>query len=119
MRILKLFPLGLILFSHVVSATPQDLRFSVRHYEYLSTNGADGFLMTLKGMLDAFGTANAVLVVRGQAPLYCEPDSLVLTHENAAQILASEMKVTRRIPNAPLSLVLLDGLKRTFPCSTK
>jgi hypothetical protein len=89
---------------------------SLQYYSALKASGGDSFALIVKGMEDAFGTANAVSMVERRVPMYCQPDSLVLNVENALRILDDEVKRTSRVPNTPLSFILLDGLRRTFPC---
>jgi hypothetical protein len=93
-----------------------NIEMSVRHYEYFKANGGDAFTLYLKGLENGFGVANAFLTIESKRPLYCQPGKLVLTHDNVARILDAEMKVTRRDLDTPLSMVVLDGLRRTFPC---
>ena len=92
---------------------------SVQNFQRLRANGGEAFALVIKGMEDGIGISNAVLVAEGKSPLYCPPPSLVLNHENALQILTSEIAQSKRAPDAPLSLVLLDGLRRNFPCAKK
>lgn len=114
---LKLIP-GLLfnMFASFALAAALPDALSLRHFDAFRNGSGDSFLLLLMGMEDGFGTANVALIVERKKPLYCQPEGLALNPQNTLRILDEEVKRTNRGPDAPLSLVLLDGLKRTFPC---
>lgn len=119
MRQLTLFLMCMVTLTQAVAMAPkQEPRLTIRHYKYmrLSENRVS-FLLNLKGMLDAFSSANGALIVQGQKPLYCQNPTVVLSEREGERILVAELEVTERRPNAALSLALLDGLKKAFPCT--
>ena len=62
--------------------------------------------------------SNAELEGEGRQPLYCPPEKLVITGEQAFQIFRTEVERRKRT-NDPFSnagIYLLKGLIRTFPC---
>jgi hypothetical protein len=70
----------------------------------------------LEGMGQGFDWANTALRVSGQRPLFCEPQSVVLTVEQRVEILERYYKRNRETGTKPLGLTLLKSLKEAFPC---
>jgi Rap1a immunity proteins len=71
----------------------------------------------LAGVRDALQTVNGSFVAQGVAPLFCMPSTLVLSEEQAADIVTrTAAKATRNIDDMPIAIILLRGLKETFPC---
>lgn len=77
----------------------------------------------LQGVSAGLGTAN-ISVSNGQVRelFFCLPELLSLTADNITTILDNEiehaakyMKKTN-LDEFPISILLMDGLKRTFPC---
>jgi hypothetical protein len=70
----------------------------------------------LEGMGQGFDWANTALRASGQRPLFCEPQSIVLTVEQRVDILERYYKRNRETGTKPLGLTLLKSLKEAFPC---
>ena len=71
----------------------------------------------LAGVRDGLQTVNGALVAQGAAPLFCLPPELVLSEEQAADIVTrTAAKAVRNIDDLPIAIILLRGLKETFPC---
>ena len=84
----------------------------------LSTEVADTYI---RGIGEGIMSGNALAAQRG-AGFYCQPKNLVLDPSNYHQILMDQVQDmnSRNTPleDVPVSLILLLGLIRTFPCST-
>jgi Rap1a immunity proteins len=72
--------------------------------------------MYLDGLKDGLIAVNVVLPRTGAAPLFCLPPTLVLTPEQADDILMREAKSHSYPDDMIVSIVLLAGLRKTFPC---
>lgn len=70
----------------------------------------------LKGMRNGFMWANAELQAKGKTPLFCAPDTIVLTIEQELDILARLIKDKQRLRDYPVGPMLLQALTTTFPC---
>jgi hypothetical protein len=71
----------------------------------------------LAGVRDGLETVNGSLVAQGASPLFCMPPTLALTAEQAADIVTrTPGKATCNIDDMPIGIILLKGLKETFPC---
>jgi len=84
--------------------------------------------LVLVGAGDAYSWANATLSKRGDAPLFCTPPSLALNGKNFQSIYREELSRNGALYRATIerqvaaskdlvAFVLLQGLRRTFPCS--
>ena len=77
----------------------------------------------LHGFGNGLILANNELKSRRQPLFYCQPEHLALTSENYRHILNDEigqlMANTPKNPIGPLSIevILMGGLKKTFPCN--
>ena len=72
----------------------------------------------LAGVRDALQTVNGSFVAQGAPPLFCMPPSLALTEEQAEDIVRRiAAMATRDIDDMPIAIILLRGLKETFPCA--
>jgi hypothetical protein len=68
---------------------------------------------------DAFSWSKTMLIQRGDAPFYCQPENLRVTASQAVQILEDGIKGEPRwaeAPEAGLNFALLLSLIKTFPC---
>ncbi len=70
----------------------------------------------LDGLKDGLIAFNIVLPRSGAAPLFCLPPTLALTPEQADDILMREAKSRPYPDDMIVSIVLLAGLRKTFPC---
>jgi hypothetical protein len=97
---------------------------TVGHFEEArrSKSGDDTMKVYLAGIGDAFLLANVELESAKVSPLFCQPPALALNADNYLAILESSMK-EKGLPNGsandelPVVVVLLSGLKKTFPCA--
>ena len=113
---LKILSVALLLSSLVTTTGAQTRELTVRNFEFWKTSENPVFDLSIKVMQESFLYANLTLTFDGRSPIYCQPSRLTLTLSASLEILDKEMRMTTRAPDAPLSLVFLDGLRRTFPC---
>jgi hypothetical protein len=106
----KIISLALVLWVFQAAAAP-----SVADYEkHKNSNTIKTYVL---GLGEAFLYANINLEFNNKAPLFCPPRQLALTTENYVQILDKELRIENFFDSdAPIGLVLLEGLKKTFPC---
>ena len=70
----------------------------------------------LISMGQAYMFANAEFEDRGLGGMYCQPGNLALTGAQYTQIIDSQAARLNPTPDTPVELLLLEGLKYTFPC---
>ena len=70
----------------------------------------------LDGVREGVSIFDAELAVEGRQPLFCMPNNLALTVEQAEDIMMREAEKNTDPDNVPVSLLLVEGLKDTFPC---
>jgi hypothetical protein len=70
----------------------------------------------LDGMRSGVVMFDAALVAAGRQPLFCMPEKLALTVEQAEDIMMREAQKRTDPDDFPISLLLINGLKDTFPC---
>jgi hypothetical protein len=70
----------------------------------------------LDGVRDGLIMHNTAIAQDGQTPLFCLPPKLALTTEQADDILRREAKKNVPADDMPIAIVLLAGLRETFPC---
>ena len=74
----------------------------------------------IMGVGAGFLWANTSLRHEGKTPLYCPPDKRGVSFNQYRAILNRELALPdmRAVdPRTPIELVLLSGLRHTFPCS--
>jgi Rap1a immunity proteins len=97
------------------SANAATVRF--KQYTHPSTEEFRPFnKIYLEGVMEGFVTSNSSLIVDGKPPLFCLPPKLAVTGEQAEDIKMRKAKALSNIDDAPISILLLEGLKETFPC---
>jgi hypothetical protein len=74
--------------------------------------------MYLDGLKDGLIAFNVVIARNGGAPLFCLPPKLALTPDQADDILMREAKSHPYPDDMIVSIVLLAGLRKTFPCAS-
>lgn len=72
--------------------------------------------MYLDGLKDGLIVFNVAIVRNGGAPLFCLPPTQVFTPEQADDILMREAKSHPYPDDMIVSIVLLAGLRKMFPC---
>jgi hypothetical protein len=73
----------------------------------------------LDGLKEGLITFSVVLAREGISPLFCVPQKLALTVDQADDILMREAmraKTAVSLDDIPISIILLAGLRNTFPC---
>jgi hypothetical protein len=70
----------------------------------------------LEGMGQGFDWANTALRLSAQQPLFCEPQTIVLTVEQRVDIVERYLKRFPETGTKPLGVSLLKSLKDAFPC---
>jgi Rap1a immunity proteins len=70
----------------------------------------------LDGLKDGLMAFNIALRRTGAAPLFCLPPTLALTSDQTDDILMQEAKSQRYPDDMIVSIVLLAGLRKAFPC---
>ncbi len=89
---------------------------------YQSVKDTQDFKIYINGVGDGLSLANAELMTTSKSPLYCQPSTLALRAENYLQILrdyiAKNWEKAEKSCGAdcPITILLLMGLKETFPC---
>jgi hypothetical protein len=76
--------------------------------------------MYIKGVGMGYACANVDNKINGLPPLYCPPVNLGVTVENYLDIIDRYIERHKNIkgenPESFIELLLLKGLKETFPC---
>jgi hypothetical protein len=83
---------------------------------YLDFKGQPMTEALLISMGQSYMFANFELEDRGAGLMYCQPENLALTGAQYTQILDQQALRIDPNPNTPVELLLLEGLKYTFPC---
>jgi Rap1a immunity proteins len=73
----------------------------------------------LDGVKEGIVMLNVTLQVEGRPPLFCQPEKLALTVEQAEDIMMRRAKKMPDPDRVPISLILIHGLQDTFPCNEK
>jgi hypothetical protein len=63
-----------------------------------------------------FSLANTAIARRGQSPLYCQPNNLVLTGEQIIDIISRFVEINPALEKATWEAVMLEALENLFPC---
>ena len=75
--------------------------------------------MYLDGVKEGIVMFNVTLQAEGRQPLFCQPEKLALTVEQAEEIMMRKAKKMANPDGVPISLILIHGLQDTFPCDEK
>lgn len=70
----------------------------------------------LDGLKDGLITLNIAIARKGVTPLFCLPPKMALTGDQADDILKREAQSVPEPDDMPVGIVLLAGLRKTFPC---
>jgi hypothetical protein len=86
--------------------------------EINSGNQTDTLLMKnyIRGALDGIQFTNILLISNYQTPAFCPPQNLGLSTSNATQIIDYEIKTRPADKSTNVTILLLLGLQRAFPC---
>jgi hypothetical protein len=74
------------------------------------------FIAYINGLGRGFGWMNTELASRGQPRVFCAPEKFGLRAENYIDVLDRQLERREGDSSTVIELVLLNGLKRTFPC---
>lgn len=116
-----LMVIGIVIVFSFVSIAQADC--IVKQYKAMKGQDKEITRIYLTGVGVGTRWVNAELKHSGKPPLYCVPDELVLETDNYSRILDDEIKRTekrlgfQKTQDFPIGLLLLDGLKNTFPCN--
>jgi hypothetical protein len=103
---------------------PLHAQFTVKDYRELSTDDTGKLLIKtyVRGLGEGMMMAN-LEAGKKNAPLYCAPRNLVVNPDNYLNILERQIKELEvngmpdeRLNALALSIPLMMGLKKTFPC---
>jgi hypothetical protein len=114
--------LTLILFTAVVAvwgrASPAHAQEPTAAVILASPEGSEGrvYLRGLKDGVEWYLSSRST--TKGE-PLYCPPPSLGITSEQYRRILADQVSREPQDGTRPAGLVLLKGLRQTFPCAAR
>ena len=74
----------------------------------------------LSGVIDGIIYFDAALAIEGRQRLFCKPDNLALTFDQAEDIMMREAQDMKDVVDGPgdypVSTLLIGGLEHTFPC---
>jgi hypothetical protein len=73
----------------------------------------------LDGVKEGIFMLNVTLQEEGRQPLFCQPQKLALTFEQAEEIMMHKAKKMADPGGVPISIILIHGLQDTFPCDEK
>lgn len=95
---------------------PASAEVTVRDWDRVSSS--KNFKWYVAGVGSGFFWANIEAGELGLRQIYCQPSALAVNADNYMEILKKELNNYGGGYNldTPLSLILLYGLKRTFPC---
>ena len=103
----------------VLAATPV-VAADVRLDSYRDPNNTEGlrnaYRMNLDGAKSGLIAYNVYAKRHGGQPVFCMPDDLVMTIEKAEEIMLRRADKTSAKGDMLVSILLLYGLKDTFPC---
>jgi len=111
--------IGLILFSLTLS-NANAASVLLRTYKS-PIDKADKALLKvyLDGVKEGIVMLNVTLQAEGRQPLFCQPQKLALTVEQAEEIMTRKAKKMADPDRVPVSIILIHGLQDTFPCDEK
>lgn len=100
----------------IIAAIPSQAEVTMRDYD--KVKDSKWFKDYIYGVGIGYKHANVELWFIGQPKLYCEPKKLVLGASNYIDILEREIQssINKYTLKTPVELILLQGLKKTFPC---
>lgn len=108
---------------------PLRAEMTVKEYREAITSRNQSIVNLVKTYLEGLGEGmswiNTLELRKRSSPAYCEPDKLALTIQNYMQILDMEIAASAaamsktQLDSTPIPILLLEGLKETFPCSNR
>ena len=73
----------------------------------------------LDGVKEGIVMLNVTLQAEGRQPLFCQPQKLALTVEQAEDIMMRTAQAMTNPDTTPIGILLILGLRETFPCNEK
>ena len=109
--------IALILLGLTSSANAMTVIF--KDYKAANNDERAFYLLYLDGVREGIIELNVVLEEKRQQPLFCLPEKLVLTVEQAEHIMMRQAEKITDPDQLPIGLLLAQGLQNTFPCDEK
>ncbi len=109
--------IALIWFGLTSSANAMTVIF--KDYKAANNDERAFYLLYLDGVREGIIELNVVLEEKRQQPLFCLPEKLVLTIEQAEDIMMHQAEKITDPEQLPIGLLLAQGLQNTFPCDEK
>jgi hypothetical protein len=110
---------GAVIALMLVSLTSSADAMTVIFKDYKAAANKDEkafYLLYLDGVREGIVELNVVLEEKGQQPLFCLPEKLELTVEQAEDIMMRQAQKMTDPDQLPIGLLLAQGLQNTFPC---
>jgi hypothetical protein len=109
--------IALMLVSLTSSANAMTVIF--KDYKAATSHEKAFYYLYLDGAREGIVELNVVLEEKRQQPLFCLPEKLVLTVEQAEDIMMRQAQKMTDPDQLPIGLLLAQGLQDTFPCNEK
>ena len=109
--------IALILFALNSSANAMTILF--KDYKAAKSDEKALYYLYLDGVREGIIELNVVLKEKKQQPLFCLPEKLELTIEQAEDIMMRQAEKITDPDQLPIGLILAQGLQNTFPCHEK
>src|SRR3974377_663376 len=105
----------------MLSLTSSANAMTVIFKDYKAANNDEKafYLLYLDGVREGIIELNVVLEEKRQQPLFCLPEKLELTVEQAEDIMMRQAQKMTDPDRLPIGLLLAQGLQNTFPCDKK
>src|SRR6516164_4615338 len=109
--------IALMLVSLTSSANAMTVIF--KDYKAATSDEKAFYYLYLDGVREGIIELNVVLEEKRQQPLFCLPEKLALTIEQAEDIMMRQAEKITDPHQLPIGLLLVEGLQNTFPCNEK
>jgi hypothetical protein len=109
--------IALMLVSLTSSANAMTVIF--KDYKAATSDEKAFYYLYLDGVREGIIELNVVLEEKRQQPLFCLPEKLELTVEQAEDIMMRQAQKMTDPDQLPIGLLLAQGLQNTFPCDKK
>jgi hypothetical protein len=111
---LRRMQITLMLVSLTSSADAMTVIF--KDYKAATSDEKAFYYLYLDGVREGIVELNVVLEEKRQQPLFCLPERLELTIEQAEDIMMRQAQKMTDPDQLPIGLLLSQGLQNTFPC---
>jgi len=111
---LRRMQITLMLVSLTSSADAMTVIF--KDYKAATSDEKAFYYLYLDGVREGIVELNVVLEEKRQQPLFCLPERLELTIEQAEDIMMRQAQKMTDPDQLPIGLLLAQGLQNTFPC---